>query len=165
MICALPGTSGTQPLGEPDVTGANPAPHLGFRSPFVYALVSQRARGISVGVNLNPDKTCNFDCLYCEVDRSVPGGNPKIDAPVMARKLQSILEVIAAGGARTLPGLVSVPEELATLKEVALSGDGEPTLCPNFEEAVEAVLHVRAGGAVPFFKIVLLTNGTGLHRE
>ena len=83
----------------------------------------------------------------------------------MARKLQTILELIAAGGARTLPGLASVPDELTTLKEVALSGDGEPTLCPNFEQVVEAVLHVRARGAVPFFKLVLLTNGTGLHRE
>jgi wyosine [tRNA(Phe)-imidazoG37] synthetase (radical SAM superfamily) len=48
------------------------------------------------------------------------------------------------------------------LRHVALSGDGEPTLAPNFVEAVQAVVRVRAVGG--FFKIVLLTNGTGLNR-
>jgi wyosine [tRNA(Phe)-imidazoG37] synthetase (radical SAM superfamily) len=55
-----------------------------------------------------------------------------------------------------------LPEELLQLRHVALSGDGEPTLCPNFEEAVEAVVHVRALGE--FFKLVLITNATELDR-
>ena len=32
---------------------------------FVYAVISSRAHGLSLGVNLNPDKLCNYDCLYC----------------------------------------------------------------------------------------------------
>jgi wyosine [tRNA(Phe)-imidazoG37] synthetase (radical SAM superfamily) len=48
------------------------------------------------------------------------------------------------------------------LRHVAFSGDGEPTLCPSFEEAVKEVVHVRALGTHPFFKLVLITNGTGL---
>ena len=36
---------------------------------FVYPVLSRRSRGISIGVNLNPDKVCNFDCIYCQVDR------------------------------------------------------------------------------------------------
>jgi wyosine [tRNA(Phe)-imidazoG37] synthetase (radical SAM superfamily) len=43
-----------------------------------------------------------------------------------------------------------------------LSGDGEPTFSPNFMETVQSVVHVRALGGFPFFKLVLLTNGTGL---
>jgi wyosine [tRNA(Phe)-imidazoG37] synthetase (radical SAM superfamily) len=50
------------------------------------------------------------------------------------------------------------------LRHVALSGDGEPTLSPQFAEAVQSVVHVRALGGFPFFKIVLLTNGSGLDR-
>ncbi len=37
---------------------------------FVYPVLSRRSRGMSVGVNLNPDKVCNFDCIYCQVDRT-----------------------------------------------------------------------------------------------
>ena len=47
-------------------------------------------------------------------------------------------------------------------RHVTLSGDGEPTLCPRFAEAVQAVIHVRAVGQSPFFKIVLITNASGL---
>jgi wyosine [tRNA(Phe)-imidazoG37] synthetase (radical SAM superfamily) len=47
------------------------------------------------------------------------------------------------------------------LKHVALSGDGEPTLCPLFSEVVQTVLHLRARGS-EFFKVVLITNATGL---
>src|SRR5439155_21398946 len=46
--------------------------------------------------------------------------------------------------------------------QVALSGDGEPTLAPHFLDAVRAVVHVRALGKFPFFKMVLITNATGL---
>ena len=41
---------------------------------YVYPVVSRRSRGVSIGVNLNPDKVCNFDCVYCQVDRTTPGG-------------------------------------------------------------------------------------------
>src|SRR5688572_26115790 len=37
---------------------------------FVYPVLSRRSRGLSIGVNLNPDKVCNFDCIYCQVDRT-----------------------------------------------------------------------------------------------
>jgi len=59
------------------------------------------------------------------------------------------------------PWYHSLPPELLRLRHVGLSGDGEPTLAPNFVEAVQAVVRVRALGG--FFKIVLYTNGTGLH--
>ena len=49
------------------------------RNRYVYAVVSRRARGLSIGVNLNPDKVCNFDCPYCQVDRSTPGGPTRVD--------------------------------------------------------------------------------------
>ncbi|GIS62123.1 MAG: hypothetical protein CM1200mP2_43480 [Planctomycetaceae bacterium] len=37
---------------------------------FVYPVLSRRSHGLSVGINLNPDKICNFDCIYCQVDRT-----------------------------------------------------------------------------------------------
>ena len=104
---------------------------------FVYAVISSRARGLSLGVNMNPDKLCNFDCSYCEVDRRSPspesqagrgrdGGGTAPDARLAVQQ----------GQLRSRPWYQSLPAELLQLRHVALSGDGEPTLAPNFVEAV-----------------------------
>ncbi len=129
---------------------------------FVYVVVSPRAHGLSVGINLNPDKQCNFDCIYCEVNREVPPRESHLDVPVMVRELKHTLALVRDGKLHDVPGLQSLPEELLQLRHITLSGDGEPTLCPNFSEAVQAVLHVRALGDFPFFKVVLVSNATGL---
>lgn len=130
---------------------------------FVYLVLSQRARGLSVGINLNPDKQCNFDCVYCEVDRSCANSAARVDVPKLAAELEHMLMVIQDNRTRELPGFESVPSDLLKLKEVALSGDGEPTMCPEFEEVIQTVLHVRGKELIPFFKVVLITNGSGLH--
>jgi wyosine [tRNA(Phe)-imidazoG37] synthetase (radical SAM superfamily) len=81
----------------------------------------------------------------------------------MRSELDQIIELALTGRLRELPAFHATPADLLELKEVALSGDGEPTLCPNFREVIEGVAHVRAAGRWPFFKIVLITNATGLH--
>jgi len=136
-----------------------------FDNRFVYAVISQRARGLSIGVNMNPDKFCNFDCVYCEVDRRERPRDRHVDVDVMSQELRQMLWLAHTDKIRELPGYQSVPDELLRLKEVALSGDGEPTLCPNFTDVVESVIHVRAQGGFPFFKLVLITNATGLHLD
>lgn len=128
---------------------------------FVYAVVSARARGLSVGVNMNPDKNCNFNCVYCEVHRT-GGAGEQVNVEVMAAELKKTLTLVRAGRLRERPWYHSLPDELLQLRHVALSGDGEPTLSPKFTEALQAVVHVRALGGFPFFKLVLITNATGL---
>jgi wyosine [tRNA(Phe)-imidazoG37] synthetase (radical SAM superfamily) len=137
-----------------------PRDFLGNR--FVYVAISPRARGLSVGVNLNPDKQCNFDCAYCEVDRRVPGNGGPLDLTVLAAELESTLSLVRSGALREQPGYSRVPPELLGLRHVAISGDGEPTLCPQFREAVETTVHVRAMSRMGFFKIVLITNASNL---
>ncbi len=127
---------------------------------FVYAVISARAGGLALGVNMNPDRRCNFDCSYCEVDRRSAPPERRLLVDVMAAELHRALLAVRSGHLRTRPWYHSLPVELLQLRHVALSGDGEPTLAPNFVEAVQAVARVRALGG--FFKIVLLTNGTGL---
>jgi wyosine [tRNA(Phe)-imidazoG37] synthetase (radical SAM superfamily) len=128
----------------------------------VYAVVSARARGLSVGVNMNPDKQCNFDCVYCEVHRDGSPRERHLIPEVMADELKKTLAYVLAGRLRERPWYHTLPDELLQLRHVALSGDGEPTFAPNFVEAVQAVVHVRALGGFPFFKMVLITNATGL---
>jgi wyosine [tRNA(Phe)-imidazoG37] synthetase (radical SAM superfamily) len=129
---------------------------------FVYTVVSPRARGLSVGVNMNPDKHCNFDCAYCEVNRDEPARETVLDVAVMEKELEHTLELVRSGQIGERAHYRNLPDELLRLQHVALSGDGEPTLCPNFVEAVETVVHVRARGRFPFFKLVLITNTSGL---
>jgi len=131
---------------------------------FVYTVISPRARGLSVGINMNPDRKCNFDCIYCEVDRSRPPRETALDVPVMIAELDKTLELIRSGRLQERERYRQTPPELRELRHLALSGDGEPTLCPNFVEAVEAIVHYRASGNRPFLKIVLITNGSFLDR-
>lgn len=132
-----------------------------FGNRFVYCVISQRAGGLSVGINVNPDKRCNFDCVYCEVDRTTRGGPARLPAAAMLAELEKLLAVVNEGRLEELGNSFS-PGGLP-FKEVALSGDGEPTLSPNFREITEAVAGLRARRLFPAFKIVLITNGTGLH--
>jgi wyosine [tRNA(Phe)-imidazoG37] synthetase (radical SAM superfamily) len=131
---------------------------------YVYTVISPRAGGLSVGINLNPTKHCNFDCIYCEVDRRDAGPiDEPVDLSVMTTELETTLKHVPGGELRA--NFPSVPVGLLQLRHVALSGDGEPTLCPNFGEAVEAVVHLRASARVPRFKIVLITNASSLDRS
>jgi len=129
---------------------------------FVYLVVSPRARGLSVGVNLNPDKRCNFDCVYCEVNRALPPREQQLDVEVMAVELRKTIAYVRTGRLRERPHYRPLPDELLQMRHVALSGDGEPTLSPDFAEAVQAVIHVRALANSAFFKLVLITNTAGL---
>lgn len=132
-------------------------------STHVYAALSSRARGLSLGVNLNPDQACNCECCYCEIDRrtqSRAGSPAGVNAHTVASELSSVLSAVAAGRHLAHPYFASLPREMLRLVHVALSGDGEPTLCPNFAEVVESIVHLRAAGLAPYFKLVLLTNGT-----
>jgi wyosine [tRNA(Phe)-imidazoG37] synthetase (radical SAM superfamily) len=144
----------------PVLAFGGPRGFLGNR--FVYAVVSPRARGLSIGVNMNPDKYCNFDCEYCEVNRSGPVLEKTLVVDVMVDELQRTLALAHSGELRNFPDFRNTPANLLEIRHVALSGDGEPTHSPNFLDAVRAVVHVRALGRFPFFKIVLITNSTGL---
>jgi wyosine [tRNA(Phe)-imidazoG37] synthetase (radical SAM superfamily) len=132
---------------------------------YIYVVVSPRARGLSLGLNLNPTKYCNFDCAYCEVDRRgcTPTNDP-VNVDQLAVELEDALTLIHAGGLASHPEFQSVPRDLLQLKHVTLSGYGEPTLCPNFHEVVETVIHLRASARTDYFKLVLVTNASRLDR-
>jgi wyosine [tRNA(Phe)-imidazoG37] synthetase (radical SAM superfamily) len=154
----LPGTERAAP--RPAEAFTWPRDFLDNR--FVYVVISPRAGGLSVGINMNPDKKCNFDCAYCEVDRTASSGIASPNVKAMTQEFERTLLFIHSGQLRERPAYAHLPNELLELRHVTLSGDGEPTLCPKFEEAVEAIVHTRARARFPFFKIVLVTNGTGL---
>lgn len=139
---------------------SQPREFLGNR--FVYAVVSSRARGLSIGVNVNPNQACNYNCPYCEVERVPEKADLKLDLKVLARELIHVVALAQCGRLCDLKPFSSLPAELLGLKEVALSGDGEPSLVSNFDEIVKEVLLIRR--LLSPFKLVVITNGAGLHR-
>lgn len=155
-------SNGNNRTAIPETAFGSPRDFLDNR--FVYAVISARARGLSLGVNMNPDRLCSFDCVYCEVDRRPPPRETKLEVEAMAAELHKTLAFVLAGKLRERPWYSALSDELLPLRHVALSGDGEPTLAPNFAEVVESIVHIRALGEFPFFKMVLITNATGLDR-
>jgi hypothetical protein len=136
----------------PRVTSPFEHPRQYHQNKYIYLTMSYRARGLSVGINLNPDKHCNFDCVYCEVDRRIAGSIGTININHLLSELNQTMESIYGGGLKQLPFYSDLPAELLELKHISLSGDGEPTLCPQFAEIVQEVVHLRALGHFPFFK-------------
>lgn len=132
---------------------------------YVYPVVSRRSKGLSIGINMNPDKFCNFDCVYCQVDRTQPGISPDIDIDILCDELRGMLELYQSGELARHPNFRDTPADLLRLNDVALSGDGEPTLCKNFTAVCECADLLRHQPGRPPFKLVLITNATGLHRH
>ena len=133
------------------------------RNTYVYAVVSRRARGLSIGVNLNPDKRCNFDCPYCQVDRRTPGGPTRVDVAVLQAELDDLL-ARAAGDLWTEAPFDTVAPELRRVADVAFAGDGEPTTPPEFPAAAAAARESRDHLA-PGVPLRLLTNATLFHKD
>lgn len=117
-----------------------------------------------VGVNLNPDRFCNFSCMYCDVMHCRHPKSEAIDLDLLGSELSEVLGMVSAGQLRFHPSYKNAPESLLKLRQVAFSGDGEPTLCPEFHLAVEKVAHFRAVSHAMFFKMVLITNASELSR-
>lgn len=131
---------------------------------YVYPVVSRRAGGISIGVNLNLDKVCNFDCVYCQVDRTEMGEREFVELQRLADELESAVDLIVSGRIYEGPRFSNLPERLQRLNDIALSGDGEPTTYRNFEDVVAVCANVRQRHGLDAVKIVLITNATMFQR-
>ncbi len=134
---------------------------------YVYAVVSRRAQGLSIGINLNPDKVCNFDCPYCQVDRT-PAGLAGLSRGVVVAdlitELDTLLDWVADGTLWSRPPFDTTPAPLRRVADIALAGDGEPTSSRAFAAAAEQVKVARSRHRLDATPIRLLTNATLLHR-
>jgi histidinol dehydrogenase len=112
----------------------------------VYPVLSRRSGGLSIGINLFPDrKLCSFDCPYCEVFPF------KTDEQFSPAAMET--DLIAA--------VKRSAEQGAVIRDICFSGNGEPTMSPHFPEALETAAHIR-DKSVPGAALVLITNGSGL---
>lgn len=130
---------------------------------YVYPVLSRRARGISLGINLNPDKACNFDCVYCQVDRTIPGARG-VELEVIEQELSLLLGWVADGTLFEHPPFDTVVGSMRRVNDVCFAGDGEPTTAPELLPMVERVMRLKAQFGLTHLKTVLITNATMLHR-
>lgn len=115
----------------------------------IYGPVHSRRLGMSLGINLMPNdgKICSFDCVYCEAGFNAQGpgkdGLPSRDT--VKRQLRNVLNEMKQAG--------------QTLDVITFSGNGEPTLHPDFKKIVEDVLRLRTE-FFPDAKVTVLSNST-----
>ena len=119
----------------------------------VFGPIKSRRLGSSLGINLMPNdgKICSFDCLYCEAGFNSQGpGKSGLPSP---EKVKNDLE----------KKLVELQETSQPLDVITFSGNGEPTLHPDFAQIIDDTVRLR-DKYFPDVKISVLTNSTQLHR-
>ena len=131
---------------------------------FVYPVLSRRSGGLSIGVNLNPDKVCNFDCIYCQVDRTRQSETQFVETPAMLAELYAMLRLAVSGEIFATEKFRDTPPALRRLNDIAFSGDGEPTTYRNFDEIIAACAGLKRRHGLDAVKMVLITNASMFHR-
>ena len=138
---------------------------------YVYPVLSRRARGVSVGINLSLDKVCNFGCVYCQVrkDLEEPPVCGEFFLEQLEKELDETVQFVASGKIFQGSPFSGIAPSLRRFNDIALSGDGEPTISSHFVEVVKLCAEVLeryqlTSGSEPV-KIVLITNSTLLHLD
>lgn len=131
---------------------------------YVYPVISRRSGGLSIGVNLNPDKACNFNCVYCQVDRTVPPVVRKLDLERLSLELDTMVRLTLSGELFAQGPLACTPASHRTLRDIAFSGDGEPTTSPRFLDAVRLTAKLRDRHGLDHTRLVLITDAAYLDR-
>lgn len=128
---------------------------------YVYPVVSRRAGGVSIGINLNTNNACNWHCVYCQVPGLTHGAAPPANLQLLGEELRGFLHEVLHGNFMTQ----RVPSEARRLNDIALSGNGEPASAPNFTEVVELIGAILDEfGLRGKLKLVLISNGSLMHR-
>jgi wyosine [tRNA(Phe)-imidazoG37] synthetase (radical SAM superfamily) len=102
---------------------------------YVYPVVSRRAGGVSIGINLNINNACNWRCVYCQVPNLKRGTPDKIDLELLEKELRGFLNQLLHGDFMER----YVAEGDRHLRDIAFSGNGEPTSAKEFQEVITLV--------------------------
>ncbi len=129
---------------------------------YVYPVISRRAGGVSIGINLNPNNACNWHCIYCQVPNLQRGNAPIINLQQLKLELDGLLDQVLNGDFMQL----HVPEDARRICDIALSGNGEPTSAVEFAEVIDLIGEAKKKFNLPEdLPIRLITNGSLINRE
>jgi hypothetical protein len=130
---------------------------------YVYAVVSRRAQGLSIGVNLNPGRDCSFLCRYCQVERSEPPRAVPVHTGRLHQEIDQLLALVGSGDLWRHPPFDTVAAPLRRVADIAIAGNGEPSLCPQLATAISVLGLARACHDLRAVPLRLLSNGSELH--
>lgn len=129
---------------------------------YVYPVLSRRAGGLSVGVNFNINNACNWRCIYCQVPDLSLGAPPPIDFQLLEKELRLFLNDVLQGD---FFDRFQVDPNNRVIKDIAISGNGEPTSVKDFDKAVDMIGTIATEvGVLPRSHFVLITNGSLIHQ-
>jgi len=120
----------------------------------VYGPVHSRRLGVSLGINLSPPdgKRCTFDCIYCEC-----GLNIERRTQTSAPKREDVKKALSEK-------LITMKSEGVHPDVITFSGNGEPTMHPDFAGIIDDTIEIR-DMLSPSAKVAVLSNSTMLHKE
>jgi len=129
---------------------------------YIYPVVSRRAGGVSIGINLNPNSACNWRCIYCQVPELKRGAAPTIDLIKLEKELYVFLQEILYGSFMQ----EQITPSARRIIDIALSGNGEPTSAKEFEQVIDIIGKVKHDfDSLKELKVVLITNGSLIDRS
>lgn len=129
---------------------------------YVYPAMSRRSGGLSIGINFNSNSACNWRCIYCQVPDLMRGTAPEMDFQLLNQELRLFLTDVLQGD---FYQRFEIPQELRVIKDIAISGNGEPTSLVGFEKAITLIGDIATElGVLPAANFVLITNGSLMHQ-
>ncbi|WP_411726940.1 radical SAM protein [Methyloglobulus sp.] len=130
---------------------------------YVYPVLSRRAGGLSIGINFNTNNACNWRCIYCQVPGLIKGAAPDLDLRLLEEELKFFLNDVRQGD---FYRRFQVDAENRVIKDIAISGNGEPTSVKDFAKAVALIGEIATVfGVFPGSRFVLITNGSLIHQQ
>ena len=125
---------------------------------FVYPVISRRSGGLSIGINLNPMNAGNGRCIYCQVPDLIRGSSPEINLQQLQKELDEFLNDVIHGD---FYDRYEVAEDLRTIKDIAISGNGESTSAAEFDQVIELIAQsISRFSLQDKIKLVLISNGS-----
>jgi wyosine [tRNA(Phe)-imidazoG37] synthetase (radical SAM superfamily) len=129
---------------------------------YIYPVISRRAGGLSIGINFNPNNACNWRCIYCQVPDLINGNAPEMDFELLGQELHQFLDFVQHGD---FYDHFNLEPQHRNIKDLAISGNGEPTSLKNFDQAVALIGEIATkAGVFPSSHFVLISNGSLLHQ-
>jgi wyosine [tRNA(Phe)-imidazoG37] synthetase (radical SAM superfamily) len=138
---------------------------------YIYPVVSRRAGGVSIGINLNINNACNWRCVYCQVPNLTRGTPPPIELDLLEKELRTFLNYALYGDFMER----YVAQGDRQLKDIAFSGNGEPTSAKEFPEVISLVdkilreFNLLGDAAITKqinpIKLRLITNGSLMDKQ
>ncbi|MBT5222362.1 MAG: radical SAM protein [Gammaproteobacteria bacterium] len=129
---------------------------------YIYPVISRRSGGLSIGINFNTNNACNWRCVYCQVPNLKLGSAPDVDLDLLAAELAEFLQDVLHG---SFYERFELEPEMRVIKDIAISGNGEPTSVKEFAKTIALIVQVVGQANIAdAFQYVLITNGSLIHK-